>query len=235
MIWNNPGPPEYPGVQVYAQKLKQTIMSAHDSMIVAQVKQTRDANQWRHLSPIEKGDLVYLSTKNISFPKGLARKFLPKFMGPYWILDNFGNNLYQLELLDWMKQCRIHDMFHLSYLCIHLPNDDRLFPGWLDNQVAEFKEEEHEWAIDQILSHKGTQLDTVFQIKWKSGDVTWLLLRSYSRGIGSEGLWPQLICCAPFPSIAPYFRILYVSYAKIRMAIVAYPKVWTTIVWYPGI
>jgi hypothetical protein len=58
-----------------------------------------------------------------------------------------------------------------------------------------------------------------------------ILLRSYSRGNGSEGLWPQLVCCAPFPSIAPYFRMLYVSYPKIRMAI---EKVRTTIIWYPG-
>jgi hypothetical protein len=60
------------------------------------------------------------------------------------------------------------------------------------------------------------------------------LLRSYSRGNGSEGLRPQLVRCAPFPSIAPYFRILYVSYPKIRMAIVAYLKVRMTIIWYPG-
>jgi hypothetical protein len=55
------------------------------------------------------------------------------------------------------------------------------------------------------------------------------------KGNGSEGLQPQLVCCAPFPSIAPYFRMLYVSYPKIRMAVVVYPKVRTTIVWYPGI
>jgi len=55
------------------------------------------------------------------------------------------------------------------------------------------------------------------------------------KGNGSKGLRPQLVCCAPFPSIAPYFRMLYVSYAKIRMAVVAYPKIRTTIVWYPGI
>jgi len=48
MIWNNPEPTEYPGVRTYAQKLKHTIMSAHDSMITAQVKQTQDANQRRH-------------------------------------------------------------------------------------------------------------------------------------------------------------------------------------------
>jgi hypothetical protein len=71
---------------------------------------------------------------------------------------------------------------------------------------------------------------TMVSVVTGANDYYPLLLRSYSRGIGSEGLWPQLICCAPFPSIAPYFRILYVSYPKIRMAIVAYPKVQTTIV-----
>jgi hypothetical protein len=61
------------------------------------------------------------------------------------------------------------------------------------------------------------------------------VLRSYSNRFGSKGLQPQLVCCAPFPSIAPYFRILYLSYLKIRMAIIAYPKVWTIIIWYPDV
>ncbi|KAG1853592.1 hypothetical protein C8R48DRAFT_639362 [Suillus tomentosus] len=73
-----------------------------------------------------------------------------------------------------MRQRGIHDVFHSSYLRIHLPNDDRLFPGRLDNQVAEFEEEEKEWAVDRILSHKGARSDAVFEVRWKSGDVTWL-------------------------------------------------------------
>jgi hypothetical protein len=57
-----------------------------------------------------------------------------------------------------------------------------------------------------------------------------VLLRSYSDDIGYEGLWPQLVCCAPFLSIAQYFRKVYVSYPKTQMAIVVYPKVQTTII-----
>ncbi|KAG1839911.1 hypothetical protein DFJ58DRAFT_733127 [Suillus subalutaceus] len=34
------------------------------------------------------------------------------------------------------------------------------------------------------------------------------VLRPYSSSIGSEGLRPQLVRCAPFPSLAPYFREL---------------------------
>ncbi|KZT28186.1 hypothetical protein NEOLEDRAFT_1032729, partial [Neolentinus lepideus HHB14362 ss-1] len=74
-----------PGVQVYAQKVKQAIMSAHDSIIAARIKHTRDANRHRQPAPFTVGDFVYLSTKNISFPKGLARKLLPKWIGPYRI------------------------------------------------------------------------------------------------------------------------------------------------------
>jgi hypothetical protein len=65
-------------------------------------------------------------------------------------------------------------MFHSSYLQIHAPNDDRLFPGWLDNQVTEFETQEKEWAVDHILSHKGSRSDAVFEVKWKAGNVTWL-------------------------------------------------------------
>ncbi|KAG2045856.1 hypothetical protein BDR06DRAFT_853515, partial [Suillus hirtellus] len=81
---------------------------------------------------------------------------------------------FRLQLLDRMRQCGIHDVFHFSYLRIHLPNDNRLFPGQLNNQVAEFEDEEQEWAVDRILSHKGTRSDTVFEVRWKSGDMTWL-------------------------------------------------------------
>jgi hypothetical protein len=66
-------------------------------------------------------------------------------------------------------------------------------------------------------------------------DIFIISVKVVLKGNGSKGLWPQLVCCAPFPSIAQYFRMLRVSYPKIRMAIGAYPKVRTTIVWYPGV
>ena len=77
MIWDDPRSSEYPGVRVYAQKMKQTLISAHDSIIQARVKQTKDANKRRRACPLSQGDLVYISTKNLNFPKGLAQKLLP--------------------------------------------------------------------------------------------------------------------------------------------------------------
>jgi hypothetical protein len=48
--------------------------------------------------------------------------------------------------------------------------------------------------------------------------LTWWLSRSYSRVNGSEGLWPQLVRCAPFPSTAPYFKGTEITYPEVRIS-----------------
>ena len=174
MIWNSASPTEYPNVRIFAQKKKLALMSAHDSVIAARVKQTRDANRKRQEAPFKEGDLVYLSTKNISFAKGLARKFIPKYIGPYKILKDYNNQSFKIELPAHMKQRGVHDKFHASLLRIHEPNDDRLFPGRMDTQIGEGLDVDREWAVEQIRSHHGSAEDSVFEIEWKSGDVTWM-------------------------------------------------------------
>ncbi|KAJ3839301.1 hypothetical protein F5878DRAFT_130703, partial [Lentinula raphanica] len=65
-----------------------------------------------------------------------------------------------------------HDVFHSSLLRIHIPNDDRLFPGRSYEQVVGL--DDNEWRVDRVLSHKGFKSDAMFLILWKSGDKTWL-------------------------------------------------------------
>ena len=53
----------------------------------------------RATATYKEGDLVYLSTKNISLPKGLARKLAPKFLGPFKISKTLKEGAtYQLDL-----------------------------------------------------------------------------------------------------------------------------------------
>ncbi|OBZ70684.1 Transposon Ty3-I Gag-Pol polyprotein [Grifola frondosa] len=197
MIWNDAHKDEYPGVRAYAQRMKNAIMAAHDSILAARVKQMRNANRRRQPAPFVDGDLVYISTKNISLPKGLARKLAPKFIGPYKIIRDFKNNSYRIDLPANLKRRGIHDVFHSSLLRIHVPNDDRLFPGRLDNQVAEFENKDDEWAIDKIITHRGSREHAVFEAVWKSGDHTWVnyrtiehldALKSYFEALGIESV-----------------------------------------------
>ncbi|TFK17429.1 hypothetical protein FA15DRAFT_550878, partial [Coprinopsis marcescibilis] len=60
-----------------------------------------------------------------------------KFIGPYQILRDFHNNSYKVDLPARMKQQGIHDVFHAAKLRVHVPNDNRLFPGRVDNQIWE--------------------------------------------------------------------------------------------------
>ena len=129
MIWNNPALEEFPAIREFAMQKKIVLMDAHDSILAARVKQTRDTNKKRQTLPFQEGDLAYLSSKNISFPKGLAQNLIPKYLGPYKILQDFGNSSFKLELPHHLKKRGVHDVFHASLLRIHLPNDDWLFPG----------------------------------------------------------------------------------------------------------
>ena len=174
MIWDSASSTEYPNVCVFAQKKKLVIMSAHDSIIAARVKQTRDVNRKRQEIAFGENDLVYLSVKNITFPKGLARKLIPKYIGPYKIIKDFKNQSYKIDLPTHLKQRGVHDVFHASLLRIHHPNDDRLFPGQMDTQIGENFTSSNKWAVEAIQSHNGTAENAVFKVLWKSGDVTWV-------------------------------------------------------------
>ncbi len=174
MIWDNTAKTEYPGMHVFAMQMKQAIISAHDSILESWVKQTQDANRKRRTIPFTEKDLVYISTKNISFPKGLAHKLNPKYIGPYPILKDFGNGSFRIELLSNLKVRGIHDVFHVSLLRVHIPNDDQLFPGRAENQMGLTDEMSGEWAVEQIIGHSGSKMDSLFKVKWKSGDMTWL-------------------------------------------------------------
>jgi len=81
---------------------------------------------------------------------------------------------------------------------IHVPNNDRLFPGRSDSQiVATDQGTEPEWAADKITNHSRSGNDVIFEVLWKSGDITWIpymqirdlnLLEPYLEALGADGI-----------------------------------------------
>ncbi|KNZ72725.1 hypothetical protein J132_02034, partial [Termitomyces sp. J132] len=72
MVWDSATKNKYPGVQVFAQQLKSAIMAAHDCILAACVKQMCNANHKWALVPFKAGEFTYMSTENMTFPKGLT-------------------------------------------------------------------------------------------------------------------------------------------------------------------
>ena len=123
---------ELPGVASFAQKALDNLQGAHDSIIKSQVEQLANTNKHRQPdSPKFKvGNLAYLSTKDISLPKGRARKLLLSFIGPYEILKAFKDSSnYKLKLPPELEKRGIYPKFHVSRLAPYEPNDSLLFPG----------------------------------------------------------------------------------------------------------
>ncbi|KAJ3487529.1 hypothetical protein NLI96_g3480 [Meripilus lineatus] len=173
LIWE--GDSKYPGVQEFAMRMKEAIMSAHDAIISARVQQTKYANKRRRDAPFKEGDLAYLSTKNLKPPKGRARKLVPKYLGPFRISKVIEPGAtYKLELPKELKARGINDAFHASLLRPHIPNDDRRFPGRQPHQLPGFGEQPKEWIVDRIVSHSGKGTEAEFEVQWSTGDVTWV-------------------------------------------------------------
>jgi hypothetical protein len=79
---------------------------------------------------ITEGMLVYLSTKNLSLPKGRASKLLPKFVRPYRVQKALLHcSDSELELPEVLASRRVHNWFHASLLRPHIANCDNLFPN----------------------------------------------------------------------------------------------------------
>ena len=77
----------FKGVKQFTLQAKWDLMVAHNVIIVNRSQQTFHANKKRHagdLYPV--GDHMYLSTQNLTLPKGKVRKLVPKYIGPYKVV-----------------------------------------------------------------------------------------------------------------------------------------------------
>ncbi|TFY57697.1 hypothetical protein EVJ58_g6867 [Rhodofomes roseus] len=173
LVWDYQS--SYPGVQQFVQRMREAIMSAHDAIIEARVRQTQQANKHRRPAPFKQGDLVYLSTKNLRLPKGRARKLVPKYLGPFPIERVVEPGAtYKLGLSPELKARGIADAFHASLLRPHVPNDDRRFPGRQFHQLPGFGEQPREWVVERIVTHSGRGAHAEFLVRWSTGDETWV-------------------------------------------------------------
>ena len=92
------------------------------------------------------------------------RKLVPKYIGPYRIIRNAGNEAFELELPLEMKNHNIHPVFHASLLRIHVLNNDRLFPRREVGQVIGLSNKNQEWTVDLIETHTGKDRTALFKV-----------------------------------------------------------------------
>ena len=170
---------QFNGVKQFTQQALWNLVMACKAIIEAQhhVMQAHHTNQHCQLSDdFSPGDLVYLSTKNLSLPKGWAKKLLPKFIGLYKVVEvHTSTSTITLDLLPELTAQRVHPMFHMSLIRAHVPNDNERFPHHDAKSYYDFgAADKPEWFVNKILGHRWVnQSKWELQVCWTLGDMMW--------------------------------------------------------------
>ena len=116
------------GIKQFAQQAAWNLIDAHDAILEHRVAQMHYSN--KHRKPCvqyQPNTLVYMSTKNLTLPKGRARKLVPRFIGPYKVLKamNDSSNV-TIELSQELRDRRISPTFHTNLVRPYVKNNDNL-------------------------------------------------------------------------------------------------------------
>ena len=97
---------------------------------------------------------------------GRVAKFMPRFDGPYDILQSFPeSSSYKLKLPPTSK---VHPMFYIAQLRTHVANDDDLFPGraHIPPKPLVTTDGTTEYFIDRILDRRPRRRGHQFLVRW---------------------------------------------------------------------
>ncbi|KAJ9515219.1 hypothetical protein QJQ45_002355 [Haematococcus lacustris] len=155
----------------YATWWQEAVAKAKLCMQAVQQRQVAYANQDRRDVHYKVGQMVLLSTKNMRLKPGKARKLLPRFVGPFKVLDLVGQVAVNLQLPASMS--RLHPVFHVSLIKPYTGTDVGFMPPpveWLD--------EEPVYYVERLLDHRHVHAGKAkeYLVQWEGYDAdhnTW--------------------------------------------------------------
>ena len=137
---------------------------AKELLKVAQERQKAYADKRRRDVSYEVGDKLLLNTKNVRDRSLGTPKLMPRWVGPYQVLERVGNVAYRLDLPSEMK---MHPVFHVSLLKPWVEGDRQQPPPprlLMDGQLV--------WTVDRILDHRSGKRKNLkeFLVRWEGYD-----------------------------------------------------------------
>jgi len=150
------------------ESIQQIITSAKQSLLKAQDRQKKYADNHRRDFRLIIGDKVLLSTKNLPMRKGFSKKLLPRFIGPFTVTRVINEVSAQLDL---PMGLRWHNVFHASLLR-HYKDGGPIKAA----PIPEIIDGELEWEVEKILDHRSGRPGKEYLIRWKgftADEDTW--------------------------------------------------------------
>ncbi|KAJ9521470.1 hypothetical protein QJQ45_008864 [Haematococcus lacustris] len=144
-----PGEVYCPSARKLSEWWQSNVKQARHFMEQAQQRQAYLANKGRRDVEYHPGQLVLLSTKNLRLKPGKAKKLLPRFIGPFKVLEHVGPVAVRLDLPPAMA--RMHPVFHVALLRPYTSEHPHLPPpvDWLDEAPL--------YEVEKLLAHRGVR------------------------------------------------------------------------------
>jgi len=153
-----------------AQDVKKDIEQAKESISKAQQRMKYYADQSRKDYNFQEGDKVMLSTQDLQLAYPKAKKFQPRYIGPYTITKKLSDVTFSLELPSTMG---IHPNIHVSRLIPARDKDE--FGRQLPPPPPVEVEGEQEYIIKKILDSKTWGRGKRYLVLWQGyDDPTWV-------------------------------------------------------------
>ena len=102
-----------PAARDFVKDMDDALRKAKQALTVAQDRYKHYYDTTRVHKEFAVGESVLLRTTNLKFKSGGARKLLPKWVGPFPVLERVGALAYRLELPATMP---VHPVFHVELL-----------------------------------------------------------------------------------------------------------------------
>lgn len=158
-----------PAAADFTENMRLGLERAKDCLERAQQRQKTYADRGSRDVNYDEGADLMLNTKNVRYRSPGTPKFMPRWIGPYKVLERVGKVAYRLDL---PVELKMHPVFQISQLK-PAKKDQRLQPPpprvLLNGEVV--------YTVDRILDHrktrKGKRRNLIeFLIRWEGFDST---------------------------------------------------------------
>jgi hypothetical protein len=183
----------------YLDRIKTVQATIKLELELVKAQQAEQSNKHRRPLAFNPGDLVRLSTDFIVLPQQPCKKFRPRFVGPFKVLDVVSPVSYRLQLPKSMS--RLHPVFHVSKLLPWISNDDSEFPGRTLPDAPSPAAEEYIFGDDVFTVSKllDARVDKAAGLQFK---VRWAKPWEHS----SNDTWEQYSNLAKLDATRQYLR-----------------------------
>lgn len=161
--------PKTPAFEVFSAELQAALQRAKKCLQAAQDRQKTYYDQGRRDLSFANGDQVLLSTANLRPAKGVARKLLPRWVGPFSVVRMIGPVAAELELPAGWK---IHNVFHVSLLKPYKHDGNVQPPEVMTFDLSDASGLEVERILDHRPCKSGGKKWTEYLCKWSDQPVS---------------------------------------------------------------